>query len=172
MRLLRAILFFASLAIGIVFFTCTSTRSRGSQKGAYSPVSKELYDTIAHMDSIFFAAFNMKNLVELKALLSQDLEFYHDLGGFTSYDQNIEAFNRAFGSERKVRRELAENSLEIYPVKDYGAIETGIHRFYATEKGQPEELSSEAKFVHVWRKEGGEWKISRIISYGHQEYIK
>jgi muconolactone delta-isomerase len=84
----------------------------------------------------------------------------------------MEAFKRTFESDRRVRRELVESSLEVYPIKEYGAVETGIHRFYATEKGQVERLSSEAKFVQVWQKENGKWKITRIISYGHQEYLK
>ncbi len=135
-------------------------------------MSRALYDSIAYLDSIFFSAFNSKNLNKLEAFLSDHLEFYHDLGGVTNYTQNIDAFKRTFTSERKVRRELVRGTLEVYPIKDYGAVETGIHRFYATEKGQSEKFSSEAKFVQVWQKENGEWKITRIISYAHQEFLK
>jgi ketosteroid isomerase-like protein len=135
-------------------------------------MDRELYDSIAYLDSIFFNGFNAKDLDKLKAFLSEDLEFYHDLGGVTNYIQNIDAFKRAFESERKLRRELVRGSLEVYPIKDYGAVETGIHRFYATEKGQQEKLSSEAKFVQVWQKKNRVWKITRIISYGHQEFLK
>ena len=137
-----------------------------------SPVSRDLYDTIAYLDSVFFNAFNTQNLGKLKTLLSENLEFYHDLGGVTNYIQNMDAFKKTFESDRRVRRKLVEGTLEVYPIKDYGAVETGIHRFYATEKGQQEKLSSEAKFVQVWQKKDGEWKITRIISYGHQEYLK
>jgi hypothetical protein len=135
-------------------------------------MSGKLYDSIAYLDSSFFNAFNIKNLDKLKAFLSDDLEFYHDLGGVTNYSQNMDAFKRTFESERKVRREVVRGTLEVYPIKDYGAVETGIHRFYATEKGQQEKLSSEAKFVQVWQKKNGVWKITRIISYGHQEFLK
>ena len=136
----------------------------------YSPLSKGLYDTIAHMDSVLFNAFNTRNPDKLKTLFSEDLEFYHDLGGVTNYKQNMEAFKKTFESDRRVRRELVAGSLEVYPIKDYGVVEIGIHRFYATEKGQKEKLGSEAKFVHVWQKKDVEWKITRIISYAHQEY--
>ena len=77
-----------------------------------------------------------------------------------------------FEGERRVRRELAKSTLEVYPIKDFGAVETGIHRFYATEKGKQEQLSSEAKFVQLWQRKDGKWKITRIISYGHKEYLK
>jgi len=144
----------------------------GLQVKDYSQISRELYDSIAYWDSIFFNAFNTKNLNKLEALLSDSLEFYHDLGGVTNYKQNMDAFKKTFESERRVRRELVKGTLEVYPIKDYGAVETGTHRFYATEIGQQEKLSSEAKFVQVWQKKDGVWKITRIISYGHQEFLK
>ena len=172
MKLLKAITFF-NLTIILLTPACTTTKTnKGNQSNNYSPVSKELYDTIAHLDSVFFDAFNTHNLDELKSLISENLEFYHDLGGVTNYNQNIEAFKSTFDSDRKVRRELVRGTLEIYPIKDYGAVETGVHRFYATEKGQKEKLSSEAKFVQVWQYKNGQWRITRIISYGHQEYLK
>lgn len=172
MEILKRVTFF-SLAITLLASACSTPKNtNSSQPYSYSPVSKDLYDTIANLDSAFFAAFNTRNFDKLKALLSENLEFYHDLGGVTGYHQNLEAFKKTFENDRGVRRELVINTLEVYPIRDYGAIETGIHRFYATEKGQQEQLSSEAKFVHIWQKKEGAWKITRIVSYGHQEYLK
>jgi len=163
-----------SILITTVLITACSTpkSNKSSQVKAYSPTDRVLYDSIAYLDSIFFNAFNSRDLETLKVLLSDDLEFYHDLGGVTNYTQNIGAFKRTFAGERKLRRELIRNSLEVYPIKDYGAVETGIHRFYAAEKGEQEKLSSEAKFVQVWQRKNGQWKITRIISYGHQEFLQ
>ena len=48
----------------------------------------------------------------------------------------MDAFKKTFESDRRVRRELVRGTLEVYPIRDYGALETGIHHFYATEKGQ------------------------------------
>jgi hypothetical protein len=161
---------FLSLTIFLLFSACSSTKN--SYKGSltsYQPVSKELYDTIAFMDSILFDAFNTRNFDKIKTLFSDSLEFYHDLGGVTNYDQNMNSFKKSFGNERKVRRELVKGSLEVYPIKDYGAVEIGIHRFYGTESGQKEKLGSEAKFLMVWQKKNNNWKISRVVSYGHLE---
>ena len=172
MKIIRAFTFF--LLITTVFITSCkkSNKDPASPVRAYSPVDKELHDSIAYLDSMFFNAFNTKELDKLRSFLSDQLEFYHDLGGVTNYTQNIDAFTRSFASERKLRRELVWETLEVYPIRNYGAVETGIHRFYATEKGQQEKLSSEAKFVQVWLNENGTWKITRIISYGHQEFLK
>src|SRR5687767_10949068 len=171
MKIFKTIIFFI-MTITLLTSACsTSKKIRSNQLNNYSPVSKDLYDTIAHLDNIFFYSFNTRNFDKLKTLISENLEFYHDLGGVTNYNQNVNAFKKTFESDRRVRRELVEGTLEVYPIKDYGAVETGMHRFYATEKGQQEKLSSEAKFVQVWQKKDGEWKITRIISYGHQEYL-
>ena len=172
MKALNRIMIFI-LTITILGSACsTSKKNSRAEVRNYSPVSKDLYDSIAYFDSVFFNAFNTRSLEKLEPLLSENLEFYHDLGGVTNYNQNIDAFRKTFESDRMVRRELVRGTLEVYPIKDYGAVETGIHRFYATEKGQEEKLSSEAKFIHLWQQRDGEWKISRIISYGHQEYLK
>ena len=172
MKTFRTITILILMATIFNYACSTSKNNSGLNIKNYSPASKELYDSIAKLDSIFFNAFNTRDLDKLEALLAESLEFYHDLGGVTNYNQNIDAFKKTFAGERRVRRELVKGSLEVYPIKDYGAVETGTHWFYATEKGQLEKLSSEAKFVQVWQKKDGEWKITRIISYGHQEYLK
>jgi hypothetical protein len=127
--------------------------------------SNELYDTIAHMDSVLFNAFNAHNLDKLKTLFTDDLEFYHDLGGLTNYAQNMEAFKNNFAKNNGLRRELVPGSLEVYPVKDYGAIEIGAHKFCHIENGRQD--CGTFKFAMVWQKKDGEWKISRVVSYGH-----
>lgn len=129
------------------------------------PKSRELFDTIARTDAKLFDAFNAHNVDALMAMFTDDLEFYHDTGGLTKYLQTGENFKKLFASAADIRRDLLPATLEVYPIKDYGAIEVGVHRFCHTENGK-EECGS-FKFVHVWRKSGDSWKISRVISYGH-----
>lgn len=102
-----------------------------------------------------------------KSFFTEDLEFYHDAGGLTNYDQNVKFIMRRCGGETKVRRELVRGSLEVFPIKDFSAIQTGSHRFYYTEKGQEETLDGTFKFVHIMKNVNGTWKISRVISYDH-----
>jgi hypothetical protein len=163
--------FIAFSLLPLMTFAC-STIKKSSRENNVSPLSTELYNTIASLDSAMFDAFNNRDISVLQTFLSEELEFYHDFGGVTNYTQNIEAFKKTFASDRILRRALVTGMMEIHPIKDFGAVQTGVHRFYVTEKGQKEKLSSEANFVNLWQNRNGVWKIAKIISYGHRENLK
>jgi hypothetical protein len=126
----------------------------------------KLYDTLARIDSILFDAFNTCKYAVFNDLFTTDLEFYHDKGGLTDYSYTINSVKTKCGLPWKVRRELVRGSLEVYPVPGFGAIQVGAHNFYNTEKG-PETLSGTFKFVHIWKRDNGKWRIARVASYGH-----
>jgi hypothetical protein len=169
MKIFKSFIAFSLLLL--MTFACSSHK-KSSGENIASPLSTELYNTIAHLDSAMFDAFNNRNISVLQTFLSEELEFYHDFGGVTNYNQNIEAFKKTFAGDRKLRRELVKGSMEVHPIKDFGAVQTGVHRFYVTEKGQKEKLSSEAKFVNLWQNRNEVWKITKIISYGHRENLE
>ena len=58
----------------------------------YVPVSKPLYDTIAHMDSVVFNAANAQDLKTMRSLFTEDLEFYHDGSGLAGYEETMKNF--------------------------------------------------------------------------------
>ncbi len=124
-----------------------------------------LYKEIAHMDSVLFDAFNAHDVEKLKTLFTEDLEFYHDKGGLTRYEQNMNSFKENFARASDIHRELIAGSMEVYPIKDYGAVEIAAHRFCHLENGK--DVCGTFKFVHVWQKKDGNWKISRVVSYDH-----
>ncbi len=128
---------------------------------------QELTRKIAYMDSVLFNAFNTCDVNMSKSLFTEDLEFYHDEGGLTDYTQNVNSILQRCNRETKVRRELVKGSLEVFPIKDFGAVQIGSHRFYYTEKGDEEKLDGTFRFVHIWKNVNGDWKISRVISYDH-----
>lgn len=128
--------------------------------------SGELFETIARMDRTIFDAFNAHDVDRLMSLFTDDLEFYHDTGGLGDYRQNAEGFKKMFASTPDIRRDLVKGSLEVYPIKDYGAMEIGQHRFCHKENGKDD--CGTFGFAMVWRKSGDSWKISRVLSYGHQ----
>ena len=124
-----------------------------------------MYDSVAQMDSLLFEAFNAHDAGKLKTFFTEDLEFYHDKGGVTDYHQTDENFKRMFQQNNGMKRELIKSSFEVCPIKDYGAIETGAHKFCHVENGQ--EICGTFQFIILWQKKDDGWKISRIISYDH-----
>ncbi len=61
-----------------------------------SAASGELFDTIARMDNAMFEAFNRHDVDRLMSMFTDDLEFYHDTGGLTDYQQTAESFKKVF----------------------------------------------------------------------------
>ncbi len=92
-------------------------------------LQKKLFAEIAYMDSVLFTSFNSCDIEKFKTLFTVDLEFFHDKGGLSDYQKTVESMINTCKNKWKVRRELVEGSLEVYPVKDYGAIQAGLHRF-------------------------------------------
>ena len=128
-----------------------------------------MYNEIAHMDSVVFNAFNTRDVEKFKSLFTEDLEFYHDKGGLTNYEHTIGFMKEVAKNNNGLRRDLVKGSLEVYPISNYGAVEIGVHNFYRTLTGQKEKLTTVDKFMNIWQKKNGQWKISRIISYAHEE---
>lgn len=123
-----------------------------------------LFKTVQSLDTKLFDAYNNCDLATLGVMVSDDLEFYHDQTGLmvgkapfiTAIKNNICG---------KVARKLLVDTLEVYPLKNYGAVEIGVHRF--SHPGHPEEGESDAKFVMLWQNRDGTWILTRVISYEH-----
>ncbi len=165
-----------SLLFSIIILITACSTSKNKFKGHlknYHPVSKELFDTIAHMDSVLFQAFNTCDIEKFTNLLNNDIEFYHDQSGLIlSSNKQSEGLRIRCEEQNKngvLRRELVKGSLEVYPLKNYGAIQIGVHSFFRTLPGQKEKLTTVAKFMNIWQLKNGQWKISRIVSYDHEE---
>ena len=112
-----------------------------------------------------FDAFNNQNMDKFKALFTEDLEWYQDNGGLLSDTTVFENFANTFKKDFKLTRQLVKGSLEVHPIKDFGAIEIGKHQFRHIENGK-EEIGT-FKFLMIWKKVDASWKISRVISYDH-----
>ena len=160
-RLLRT--GFSFLILAALSISAQATDQQGENKKAVT--SEELLETIARTDSAIFDAFNTHDVERLMAMFTDDLEFYHDAGGLTDYRQTKQSFKKMFAGTPDIRRDLVKGSLEVYPIKDHGAVEIGEHRFCHKENGKDD--CGTFKFAMIWRKSGESWKISRVISYGH-----
>lgn len=135
--------------------------------------ARDLKAAIARMDAALFDAFNACDVAAFTALLQPDVEFYHDQGGrmlsARTQAQGMASRCAEHGRNGVLRRELVRASLEVYPIHDYGAVEIGMHKFYRTLPGQPERLSSVARFMHVWEHGKDGWRLARIVSYAHED---
>ena len=64
-----------SVVVALTFFNCAI-----AQENKVAPTSQELYNEIAKMDSIIFAAFNTQNMVKFQPMFTKDLEWFQDNG--------------------------------------------------------------------------------------------
>lgn len=146
--------------IVLLLSACSNNRI-GRSTAHFNPPDKALYDTIVRMDSIFFEAYNNCRLAVIDSMISRDVEFYHDQGGLsTSQPQLVEALKKNICG--KVTRELLPGSIEVYPIAGFGAVEMGQHAFHNSQ--EPGHAIHFSRFVHIWRKENGQWKMTRVIS--------
>jgi len=127
----------------------------------YTPKNISLQKEIIKMDSIYFNAYNNCNLQKQKEILSNDIEFFHDKGGLSnSKEEIINSIKKNICG--KVTRTLLDDSIEVYPIKDYGAVQIGYHKFFNNE--EPNQKSIPVKFIIIWRKQNKSWKMTKIVS--------
>jgi ketosteroid isomerase-like protein len=132
-------------------------------------------EIVAADKALFDAFFVACDIEKLGTLLTDDVSFVHDKWGKTadSKAELVAAFRgtcerQAAGTDFRSRRELVVESVEVHPLNNYGALEMGEHRFYALIPGQPEQLTEVSRFIILWQKVGGVWKMAETISYGHK----
>lgn len=121
-------------------------------------------------DARYWQAYNACDMATMGALLTDDVEFYHDKTGLTTSRKGV------LDSLRKgpcgtpgmhLRREAVPGSVRYYPLAGGFAILSGEHRFYVSESGKPEHLDGQADFTVVWQSVNGHWQMRRILSYSH-----
>lgn len=118
-------------------------------------VPTPLAEQVAALDTQVFAAYNRCDLATFRRYFIPGVAFDRD---------TVVANTRRYICG-KVRRELLPASLHVYPIKDYGAIEEGEHRFCELATGRCDGI---AKFVIVWARRGVRWRITDVLSYGHR----
>lgn len=129
----------------------------------YISEDQKLYETIVKQDSLFFDTYNncFTKLQLYSDYYADDLEFYHDKGGLMTSKSDV-----VLGTQKnicgKVTRHVKKGSIEVYPIKDYGAIEIGLHQFHNLE--EPNKIPHDSKFIIFWRKTKNDWKIEKVVS--------
>ncbi|HTH53858.1 MAG TPA: nuclear transport factor 2 family protein [Edaphobacter sp.] len=147
---------------------------------------KALFQTLQQLDTELFSAANRCDIEKLGTMVADDLEFYHDRDGLMRGKQ---AFLNAVKNNtcHVMIRELVPDTFEVYPVKGYGAMELGVHRFHHPghekefpaarqlgmtrflDPGAAEWPVGEARFLMIWQLNDGSWKLTRVVSYAHDK---
>jgi hypothetical protein len=155
------------LIIALTTAALVSAACRAGEAPALKP-SESLEQTILKLDGAVFDAFNRcADPAQLKrhaGHFAANVEFYHDTGGVTWNRADMLA-NTKKNACGHFTREIVPGSASVYPIKGFGAIEQGSHRFCQVDSGKCEGL---ADFVIVWHQIPSGWEITRVLSYGHR----
>lgn len=163
--------FIATKIVGLMTLICAAHCGAQTVPALQDIKSQaELEKTITALDAAVFDAYNRCELEKFANLFVEDVEFYHDQGGVTlgraaltdSVKRNICG---------KVTRELVPGTLQVYPMKGFGAVELGVHRFHHPGHEDTEAVG-EGRFIHLWQYKGGAWRITRVVSYDHHPLAK
>lgn len=124
-------------------------------------------------DTAFWEAYNACDTAAMRTFFTEDVEFYHDVGGptlglaalGTSLDSNL------CGGATRIRRAPVPDTIRVSILRKsgevYGIVMTGEHLFYVREPGKAEFLDGRARFAHLWLLKDGVWRMARILSYDH-----
>ena len=140
------------------------------------PAQPQLTEQIAQADAALFTLFFAGcDAARMRAMVTPDVEFYHDKGGVIARDADglVADYMKACEARKapgawRSRRALVRSTLSVDPVPGHGAIETGEHVFYERQGEGPEKLAGRARFAIVWRLDATGWKMSRALSYSHK----
>jgi hypothetical protein len=158
MKIFNLSALFALLITIVASFTASA---QTKESYTYKPESMELYNTIVHMDSVYFTAYNTCDMDKQAAIYADSIEFYHDKGGLQTSKKALLAALKA-NICGKVTRVLVPGSIEVYPIAGFGAVETGLHRFINHQES--ETPSKPDKFIIIWRLKNNQWQITRVVS--------
>ena len=127
----------------------------------YKPSDVKLHTEILKMDTKYFNAYNSCDMKTQAEIYDEDLEFFHDKGGLmTSKSDLLRSLEKNICG--KVTRTLIKGSVEVYPIKNYGAVQIGYHKFF--NKEEPDAKSVPSKFIVIWKNKNNSWKITKVIS--------
>lgn len=140
-------------------------------QAADTPAPEELTATVAALDAAAFEAFNHceapGQLDRYASFFDPNVEFYHDNGG-VSWTRDVMIAQTRANVCGKFQRELVPGTLKVWPIKGFGALARGEHRFcHYKPGGTTHPCEGRAEFTILWRQQGTTWTITRAFSYGH-----
>src|SRR5690348_2638810 len=117
---MKKIFLFPVLLVGMLLGSVLS-----GARAQSSATPQSLFDTVKSLDTKLFDAYNHCDLTTVSSMVAEDLEFYHDVTGFSAGRQSLlDGLKENICG--KVTRELVPGTLEVYPIAHYGAVEIGV----------------------------------------------
>jgi hypothetical protein len=154
-------------AFAALCLMAASAGSMAAPAGAREPAQAQLEAEITAADARLFDGLNRRDIGPMKEGFSPRLEFYHDRSGVTGYAANIAIFEQNFKAPNRIRREAMPETVEIFPAGPNHAMHIGQHRFCNKPSATAPEECGVYRFSMVWERENGQWKLLRVLSYGH-----
>jgi uncharacterized protein (TIGR02246 family) len=118
--------------------------------------STEVRDAIADANEMFMAAFGQGDAAGLAALYTEDGQVLPPNGDFVTGKQAIQGFWQAL-----MDMGIKAAKLEIVEVEGHG--DTAIEVSKYTLKGEGGQVLAKGKYIIIWKREGGQWKLHRDI---------
>ncbi len=147
--------------IPLLLILCTAFLAAQESIPPYAAEDPALYAEILAMDKEYFEAYNTCDLTTQERIYSDSLEFYHDRGGLsTSKADLLAALEKNICG--KVQRFLLPETVEVYGIPGFGAVEMGYHRF--ENNAEPKAPSVPSRFVVIWKDTGEGWQMYRVVS--------
>lgn len=138
------------------------------------PNEPVLTKAIAARDAVLFdVMFEQCDPAALATIVTDDMEFYHDKGGAMGRDAFITDYAKSCAAKRapeawRSRRQLVAETLKVYAIPGFGAVEEGTHLFYERRGEGVERLTGKARFSILWKLgPDGQWLMSRTFSIDH-----
>jgi hypothetical protein len=121
-------------------------------------------------DSLLFSAiFTSCNLPDVESIFSPAFAFYQDKGdgqrvSVTPRDEfigNIKKRCDRSGGKMPVRRTVS--NVQVFPMGDTLAMQTGMQKFYMLIPGKPDQLVEMSRFNRIWVKVNSDWMMEREL---------
>ncbi|MBC7850776.1 MAG: nuclear transport factor 2 family protein [Chitinophagaceae bacterium] len=135
----------------------------------------ELHEQLIQADSGYFSSiFGRCDIDKASSYLAGDFEFFQETRGSLTLKQTgraefIENLRKNFcgTAALKMRRELVKGSVQTTALEKFGALQTGIQRFYLSAGTEGEKLVETTRFSRVWKINNGKWQVIKETDF-HQ----
>ena len=127
-----------------------------------SITANELNHQIIALDKDLYSQTVACNKSEPPAIYDKSVEIYDGKNGLLSLTDLYNS--KYFETCDKYKVEPTLESLAVYPLNNFGAILTG-KQSHQKKQGASFKTTSTNQYIHVYKYEQNEWKISRVFTY-------